>query len=186
MPAYLVRNMDWDDLPRLVGIDKQSQYPWNYDDLTKAMESNFALTSVILSDQQVVGFAVYVLENVTPKKERKDSTIRLKLGLVKLTITPARRRKKAGSFLIQNIISTVIERFSRNYATGKVRSVAMLPETWLGPQLFLRSMGFKVPKDGIKKKVFDFTDDDGYSFERLDVWPVALPAAVNQVSKPAA
>lgn len=186
MPAYLVRNMDWDDLPRLVGIDKQSAFPWNYDDLTKAMESNFALDSVILSDQQVVGFAVYVLENVTPKKERKNNTIRLKLGLLKLTVTPARRRKKAGSFLIQNIISTVTDRFSRNYATGQVRSVAVLPETWLIPQLFLRSMGFKVPKDGIKKGIFEFTDDDGYSFERLDKWPAVSPAPTQQISKPAA
>ena len=64
---YLLRNMDWDDLPRLAAMGRDGPDPWNYDDLAKVIESQYTLGVVCATATGPAGYMVYVVSDGTGK-----------------------------------------------------------------------------------------------------------------------
>ncbi len=169
-----IRNMDWDDLPSLVGIDLSSQDPWNYQRLGAAMECPYSLGAVAMAEQQIAGFLMYSVSDTTPKSMRKQNRIHLIAGLVKLTVAPDWRKRGIATNLIQKVEDGLVVRFAQNHPAGRLTLTVTVPDTWKEAHHFLKKIGFAVPvADGhpeIKKAPFDFCDDDGYVFERRREW----------------
>lgn len=179
---YTLRNMDWDDLPRLEAFGRDDPHPWAYADLGKVVESTYKVGVVCLSPaREPVGYLVYVVHDGTGREAQKAGRRHLNAGLLRLQVAPGWRRAGVGRFLVDAAEGGLARRFSRQSAAGRVRSFAVVPESWTAPLLFFRALGFRVPdaRDAaFRKNPFTFCPDDGVVTERFCPWPaVAVPAA---------
>lgn len=192
---YLVRELDYDDLPRLAGIDKGSENGFDYEHLEQVIQSRYAIGCVavvqhgpaadpaagghasILDEREArplretAGFLVYLVSDTSSKRARKRGVLHLTLTAVRLAVAPAWRRRGLGRCLLGAAEGSLIRQFQAKNPAGYVRTRALVPESWLAAQLFLRGCGFRVPRrGGIVRAPFEFADDDGYDFERVRHW----------------
>ena len=180
---YVIRNMDWDDLPRLAAMGLDGPDPWSYQDLAKVIESQYTLGVVCATASGPAGYMVYIVSDGTGKSARKSGKLHLAAGIVRVQVAPEWRRKGVGSFLVNKVDAALVHQFGQRAATGRLRLHATVNETWLPGLVFLRGIGFKTPTDkaaAIQKQPFGGScKDDGYLVERFSVWPATVAPAVN-------
>ena len=178
---YTIRNMDWDDLPRLAAMGKDGPDPWTYDDLAKVIESQYTLGVVCATPSGPAGFMVYVVSDGTGKAARKSGKLHLAAGVVRVQVAAEWRRKGVGRFLVEKVAEALVHQFSQRAAAGRLRLHATVNESWLDGLLFLKGVGFKTPADkavAIQRRPFGGACEfDGFLMERFTQWPAAGAAA---------
>lgn len=177
--AYTIRNMDWDDLPRLATAGSDGPDPWNYDDLARVIESNYTLGVVCATPSGPAGYMVYVVSDGTGKAARKAGKMHLGGGIVRIQVAKEWRNRGVGRFLVDSTAAGLIRQFSNRAATGRLRLHCTVNETWTPSLLFLKAIGFKTPADAgkaIRHRAFGGDcPDDAIIMERFTPWPDAPP-----------
>ncbi len=185
---YVIRNMDWDDLPRLAAMGKDGPDPWSYDDLAKVIESQYTLGVVCATASGPAGFMVYVVSDGTGKTARKSGKLHLAAGVVRVQVAAEWRRKGVGRFLIEKVSEALVHQFRQKAAVGRLRMHATVNESWVPGLLFLKGVGFRTPADkavAIQHRPFGGTCPfDGFLMERFTQWPEAVAAAPHAPDAP--
>ena len=115
-------------------------------ELVNLLRMRNAIGMVIEDDNEIVGYMIYMLEKTSIRLER---------------IAVKYEREGIGTALIERLKRKIGNERQR------IRLVAIIPETYLGAQLFARAMGFRCNR--VSRCVFlDYFGEptiDGYAFD---------------------
>ncbi len=172
---YILRPMDWDDLPRLAAMGNDGPDPFTYGDLVKVIESQHTLGAVCATPTGPAGYILYAVSDGTGAATRRSGKLYLLAGIVRVAVAPERRRQGVGRFLVNKVTEALVHQFSQKAATGVLRLHATVKETWMPGLRFLKGMGFRTPADksrAIQRRPFGGScAEDGYLLERFAQWP---------------
>lgn len=178
-PVFVLRDLEWDDLPRVSALDTDSPDPPSYPELVSVLESRYQLGGVCQVGSEVAGYMVYTVSDTTPKAVRRKNGIHLTVEILRVGVLPKLRRTGVGRFLVDRSERTLAQKFCETHPFGLTRFVSLVPERCLAAQLFFKRCGFLVPKPddgGIVRRPFRFAkNQDGYRFERTTTWGAATP-----------
>ena len=132
------------DIPKVLEIEYLCfEFPWDEAQLRDTLKRRPVIARVIKRNKVLLGYVIYAIY--------ED-----KLELLNMAVLPSMQRKQCGAFLLGNLLHR-IERRRRKRVTALVR------ESNLEAQLFLKKMGFKAVE--IKYNAYEETDDAGYLME---------------------
>ena len=137
---YILRPMDWDDLPRLAAMGKDGPDPFTYDDLAKVIESEYTLGAVCAIPTGPAGYILYAVSGGTGAATRRSGKLYLLACIVRVVVAPERRQQGVGRFLVDKVTEALVHQFSQRAAAGWLRLHATVNETWVPGLLFLKGL----------------------------------------------
>lgn len=140
------------DIPTVADIEIASfQYPWSQNDLVEYLRQSRSIGKVVEVDDRIAGYVVY---DMLPRA----------ISIATLAVAPQFRRRGVGRAMIRSLLNYVNAQQSFSQSTGKRdRITALVRETSLESQLFLKAVGFRAVS--VIKSPYEQTDEDGYWFE---------------------
>jgi ribosomal protein S18 acetylase RimI-like enzyme len=157
------------DLPQVVRISQQTAgLRWTREDFGSALRAIDTVGHVAENAAGVVGFLIYKVQrdydnapdevrrfgNALERRRNKPTLRPLQIDLVNLSVAPEWQRRGIGQAMLAKL-DLKIQR-----EPGCIR--AMVPETNLAAQLFLRTFGYKAAR--VLRNYF--AGEDGYLMER--------------------
>jgi len=171
---YILRLMDWEDLPRLAAMGQDGPDPFTSDHLRQVVEDQYMLGVVCATPTGPAGYMIFVVSAGTHAVDRKSGKLYPSAGIGRIVVAPERRRQGVGRFLVEQVSEVIIHQFSQEADCGLLRVHTTLNETWLPGLLFLRGCGFQTPADkgrAIQRQPYGKgCECDGYLMERFIEW----------------
>lgn len=132
------------DIPKALEIEYLCfEFPWDEEQLRDTLKRRPVVARGVKLNGVLLGYVIYAV-------------YKYRLEILNIAIVPSMQRKQCGTFLLDNLLHR-IERRHRKRVTALVR------ESNLEAQLFLKKMGFKAVE--IKHNAYEETDDAGYLME---------------------
>lgn len=141
--AYTLRWMIRRDYPGVLEIEASREFsPWTEKELNDELRRREVMGFVVESGDRIVGFMIFEI-------------VRTSYRIIRLTVHPSHRRFGAGKLMAERIV------YKLEHSKRK-RIIALVRESNLSGQLFLKSSGFRAIK--VHREHFEDTDEDAFEF----------------------
>jgi ribosomal-protein-alanine N-acetyltransferase len=168
IPVLTLRCMVQRDLPHVLHIEQQAPAPrWTLQDFLTVFQSGDTASWVAEVAGRVVGFVIYSITPLAPEEEEADhpesprrvtdneqAARPLRISLLNIGVAPEWRRRGIGRALL--------DRLNKKLRLPQDRIQAMVPETNLPVQLFLKQARCKATR--VLRCYYH--DEDAYLMER--------------------
>jgi len=130
------------DMPMVLGIENQFEFPWSEDEFIKVLRQRNHIGMVAVIDGRVVGFLIYALHTK-------------RIHLVNFAVHRDCFRQGIGKAMLSRLL--------RKLGTGETdrnRVLLEVRETNIDAQLFFRAFGFRAIS--ILENYYDCSNEDAY------------------------